>query len=305
MDAWQDGYVHTNGIRLHYWRTGGNKSPVVLLHGITDNGLCWTRVAKRLAEEYELIMLDHRGHGLSDQPESGYELTDYATDAAGLIEELGLGQPAVIGHSLGAATGATLAATRPDLVRCLILEDPPWRQSGNAETEEQRQARMLAWREETRQRKEQMSHSEIVAQSKARSTTWHEDEFDSWADAKLQVTERVFNNSGVSLRNWPDMAGKIQCATLLIGGDPERDGIIVPDLAQYLMKQNTNIQYIRLTGAGHNIRREQFEPYVAAVQEFLAHHYPSREKIPDPEVGFLAETRLLNRIAEKTECRTS
>ena len=45
MQDWQSDYVDTNGIKLHFWRTGGSKSPLVLSHGITDNGLCWTRAA--------------------------------------------------------------------------------------------------------------------------------------------------------------------------------------------------------------------------------------------------------------------
>ena len=43
MNEWQDDYVTANGIRLHYWRTGGDKPPLVLSHGITDSGLCWNR----------------------------------------------------------------------------------------------------------------------------------------------------------------------------------------------------------------------------------------------------------------------
>ena len=42
-EDWRSGYVETNGIRLHYTRTGGDKPPLVLAHGVTDAGPCWTR----------------------------------------------------------------------------------------------------------------------------------------------------------------------------------------------------------------------------------------------------------------------
>lgn len=42
---WTDGYVLANGIRIHYWRTGGNKPPLVMAHGSSDDGLCWTNLA--------------------------------------------------------------------------------------------------------------------------------------------------------------------------------------------------------------------------------------------------------------------
>ena len=42
MSSWQSAFVNTNGIRLHYTRTGGPNPPLVLAHGVTDNGLCWS-----------------------------------------------------------------------------------------------------------------------------------------------------------------------------------------------------------------------------------------------------------------------
>ena len=66
MGEWQAGYVEANGIRLHYTRTGGAGPAVVLAHGVTDDGLCWTPVAEALADAYDLVMVDARGHGRSD-----------------------------------------------------------------------------------------------------------------------------------------------------------------------------------------------------------------------------------------------
>ena len=71
-------------------------------------------------------MLDNRGRGLSSGgPDIGYTLDDYAQDAAGLIEALGLDRPFVLGHSMGGRIAIKLAATRPDLVGSLIVADPP------------------------------------------------------------------------------------------------------------------------------------------------------------------------------------
>ena len=65
--GWTDGYVFANGIRIHYWRTGANtsKPPLVLAHGSSDDGLCWTNLAKEIQDGYDIIMFDARGHGLS------------------------------------------------------------------------------------------------------------------------------------------------------------------------------------------------------------------------------------------------
>ena len=93
MLGWFPGDVVVNDVKIHYHRTGGNKPPVVLAHGITDSGLCWTRLARALEDEYDLIMIDARGHGLSDAPETGYTPEYHAADIAGLVQALGLERP--------------------------------------------------------------------------------------------------------------------------------------------------------------------------------------------------------------------
>ncbi|MEO8957146.1 MAG: alpha/beta fold hydrolase [Ktedonobacteraceae bacterium] len=59
---WNEGDVVANGIRQHYYRTGGEKPPLLLLHGFNEYGLTWLRTAKELAGDYDIIMLDARGH---------------------------------------------------------------------------------------------------------------------------------------------------------------------------------------------------------------------------------------------------
>jgi pimeloyl-ACP methyl ester carboxylesterase len=63
MREWFSGYVNTNGMRMHYYRTRGDKPPLVLAHGATDSGLCWSRLARTLESEYDVILPDARGHG--------------------------------------------------------------------------------------------------------------------------------------------------------------------------------------------------------------------------------------------------
>src|ERR671938_601164 len=99
MSSWQSDNIEVNGLRLHYTRTGGEKPPVVLAHGFSDDGLCWTPVAEALAPEYDVIMVDARGHGRSEAPEQGYGPIEQAADLAGVIAALGLQRPAVLGHS--------------------------------------------------------------------------------------------------------------------------------------------------------------------------------------------------------------
>jgi N-formylmaleamate deformylase len=121
-------YVKTNGITLHYL-TYGDEGPgrptVVVLPGITSPAITWEFVAEQLVSDARLLVVDIRGRGLSDAPETGYALTDYAADIAGFIEALGLERPVILGHSMGARIAATLGATYPEAVGPMIIIDPP------------------------------------------------------------------------------------------------------------------------------------------------------------------------------------
>jgi pimeloyl-ACP methyl ester carboxylesterase len=76
MARWVTGCCKANGTELHYLRTGGDKPPVVLLHGLTANGACWTPLARALENDYDVVMPDARGHGRSGKPADGYRYDD-------------------------------------------------------------------------------------------------------------------------------------------------------------------------------------------------------------------------------------
>lgn len=269
MSNWQNDFVETNGIRVHYTRTGGDKPALVLLHGITDNGLCWGRVARALEADYDILMVDARGHGLSDKPENGYHSDDYAADFAGLIEALGLGPALVMGHSLGANNAATLAANYPKLVRAAVLEDPPWFDlSGQQRRSAEEEAKgMDEWRAGLIAQQEQ-ALEEIIAAGKKRSPKWSEDEFPAWAQAKKQVYPFVLGKS--SLRTWDDIVPQIACPTLLVTGDSALGALVAPGLAAKVCAVDPKIEHAHIPDAGHNIRRENFDAFLAAIRTFLA-----------------------------------
>lgn len=56
MKTWVEDDVVANGVRIHYYRTGENKPPLVLSHGRTEKGLNWTRVAQSLEKDYDVII---------------------------------------------------------------------------------------------------------------------------------------------------------------------------------------------------------------------------------------------------------
>lgn len=273
MAEWQSGAVDANGVTIHYTRTGGNKPAVVMAHGVTDNGLCWSPLARELERDFDLIMVDARGHGKSDGPGGSYGPDVQAEDLAALITALGLEKPAVLGHSMGAGTALVLAGTHPDLVGSILLEDPPawWTDwYGSPEARE-----MVGGMRERAQGYKGLSRDDLLVTGREGHPAWSEAELQPWVDAKMAFSPNVlvvFEPNNRANVDWPATLGKITCPVLLIMADEERGGIITPERADALraMVPQTEVAYI--PGAGHNIRREQFGPYIEVVREFLKAH---------------------------------
>ena len=109
-----DGYFATNGINLHYRDWGGTGRPVVLLHGLASSCHIWDLVAPNLAEDFSVIAVDQRGHGLSDKPESGYDFASVGRDLLGVIQARELERPVIVGHSWGADVALEFAVAYPE-----------------------------------------------------------------------------------------------------------------------------------------------------------------------------------------------
>lgn len=263
MEGWQDGYAEANGVRLHYLRSGAG-TPIVLSHGITDSGACWARVALALAERYDVIAYDARGHGLSDAPEGDYGAPTRAADLLGLLDALGLEQAILLGHSMGAETSATAAAEAPARFTKVILEDPPWRHPPVMASPEV----AAGWATELRARRDQ-SIKAIMAEGHANSPAWTEADLYPWAISKQQVSPNVASIYATPRAPWQDLLPKITSPTLLITGDVDRGAIVPPEVVAIVQERCPNAQVVHVPGAGHNIRRDRFEPFMQHVLAFL------------------------------------
>ncbi len=126
-EQWERGFVEANDIELHYCRTGGSGPPFVISHGFTDDGYCRLDLARELAEDFDVVLYDARGHGRSDAPTESYGPAERAADLLGLLDALALKDPILFGHSMGADTVAEAAAHDPDRPWAVVLEDPVWR----------------------------------------------------------------------------------------------------------------------------------------------------------------------------------
>lgn len=101
-------YLH-DGVKIHFKQVGTGR-PVIFLHGFGTSLDTWRFVVETLGDEYRLVLLDLKGHGLSDRPRDGmYGAQDHARVVRGLIDYLGLKNVVIVGHSFGSVVGLAAA----------------------------------------------------------------------------------------------------------------------------------------------------------------------------------------------------
>jgi pimeloyl-ACP methyl ester carboxylesterase len=263
---WQSAYVDVNGLRLHYWRTGGEARPVmVMAHGITDHGLNWTGLAERLEPDYDIVMYDARGHGYSDKPDGPYDLASHVADLVGLLQALGIERPILMGHSMGGSTVALAAATYPELARAIILEDPA---DILARTDPLRPEIIPDWKQMVVDDRNTdpaalMEHARTV-----RHPGWRDIDYQLWAESKRLVHPNVvdilngdgFGDAGVT---YP----KIQVPTLILKADADSAGR-ARNLAIASLLPNGKL--VHFAGAGHVVRNDRPEEVEREIRAFLA-----------------------------------
>lgn len=264
-------FVISNGINIHYYRTGGTKPPLVLAHGITDDGLCWTPVAEVLSRDYDVLMVDARGHGKSEAPTNGYTLKNLGTELAGVIQALKLEKPILLGHSMGAITCLVLAGLFPNMPRAILLEDPPpfWMPSMSSSEDNKVINGLTDWIYSNKRK----THDDLVAEFHTNNPTWSVVELEPWVNSKHRYSLNIaalVHPEDISSIDLPHLFQQINCSTMFISADAEKGAASSKADISELEKILPQMKATHVTDAGHNIRREQFARYMEVVQEFLA-----------------------------------
>ena len=116
-------YAPVNGTEIFY-EVEGSGIPVVLCHGVGGNHLSWWQQAPVLAQRYTCVILDQRGFCNTKLPEDGPYAEAFADDILGLLDHLGLREPAfLVGQSMGGRTVLGFAQRYPQRTRGIVLAD--------------------------------------------------------------------------------------------------------------------------------------------------------------------------------------
>lgn len=116
-------------VPLNGWVGRKNGEALVMLHGVLRNGGCFAPLLAGLETRHQVHALDLRGHGGSPAG-ARYRVVDYVPDVIQYLRAEVCGPAVLYGHSLGAMVSAAVAAEAPELVKAIVMEDPPFHTMG-------------------------------------------------------------------------------------------------------------------------------------------------------------------------------
>jgi len=288
-EGWSDGYVYANGVRLHYYHAvpASEKPVMVMVHGVTDIGLSWTTLAWELEDDYDIYMLDTRGHGLSDPFTASDDGDTLVKDVVGFVETMGFDDPILMGHSMGAATVMRVGAEYPNLAQAIIMLDPgvggaprpaapPERAERPAPTpppqasEPDEFSVSMRGTPETLVAQNNYRFEDLVARCRRNTPKWDLVDCEYWALSKKQYhgpyTEEASQAMSGTMRTGQSLQ-EIQVPALILKADAPPETRQAHQEAASVMP---NGRLVHIDGAGHNLHHDELERTVDVLNDFLS-----------------------------------
>lgn len=306
-DGWSDGFAYANGARLHYYHAvpAPQKPAIVMVHGVTDNGLCWATLAQQLQTDYDIYMVDTRSHGLSDPITSTDDGDTLIKDVVDFVEAMELESPILMGHSMGGATVIRVGAEHPNLAKAIVVLDagiggpgggggrgrrgpadrgqrrPRGDRPQRAERERPPQARpndssatdnlpvKMFGDPETLVAQNNYRFEDLVATSRRRHPKWADTDHQYWALSKKQYhgaySPEMFGVMSGSMRTG-DSLSKTPVPTIILKADASPEA---REAHQEAVSDAPNVKLIHIDEAGHNLHHDQLDRTVEVLTEFL------------------------------------
>jgi aminoacrylate hydrolase len=104
-----------------YYEEQGHGPALMLVPGLSGQGVFWTNQVREFSRDFRVIVHDHRGAGKSTHSRITYSVEQMADDALRLMDKLGVDAAHFVGHSTGGAIGQVIAQDQPDRLRSLVL----------------------------------------------------------------------------------------------------------------------------------------------------------------------------------------
>ena len=274
-------FTHQN-TGLEWVRDGSpHATKLLMLHGLSGISTSYDEVVEQLALDADVFRIDLRGHGRSDRAAETYLVPYYTADVVAFIEEV-IGEPVVLaGHSLGGVITHHITATRPDLVRSALCEDPPLYFCDQALFEQSVFAQIFPALEAA------MRAAQAAGQPRAYFEAMVADAVMPWGRAGDSMSARALQSRvdammladpdvwvpaihGGALSGY-DPNAQISKPMIILQADPQMGPALFPEHAEWQRTANPDVEIRLVEGAPHGIHAylRSSARYVDALREII------------------------------------
>jgi len=238
--------------------------PVVLIHGLGDSLRSYEPVLAHLPLDVRALVPSLRGHGDADRPDQGYTPADHVGDIALLLDDAGVNQAVIAGHSSGSQIAQLFAITHPRRTLGLVLIGAPGPVPDQAAA-----ARMT---------------EEVAALRDPIDDTWLRDFaastlagpipeafLDTIVAESRKVPARVYQTAWPGIRDF-DLSGDLQritVPTIIIWGDQDRVPVATRECQNQLVDAIPDARLMIYQGAGHSPHWERPQQFAADLASFV------------------------------------
>lgn len=118
--AYENKFVETRGVRLHYLDFGGSGLPVIFVHDWYEDAYTWTSFAPLFADAYRVLAMTRRGYGESDDVGWGYDVATQSEDILGFMDALGIERAVLVGRHPTTQDMTWISEHHPDRLAGLV-----------------------------------------------------------------------------------------------------------------------------------------------------------------------------------------
>jgi pimeloyl-ACP methyl ester carboxylesterase len=260
---------HTGRIELNFGEGLPNGFPLILVHGSGSIWQDWNPVIEFFAGRNHLFAVDLRGFGGSGRASGSYNITTFTDDMADFIKGVVPARPVMIGHSLGAMITIDLAGRYPDLIKAVVLEDPPVSIQDNIDQWE-------GWRYfkmSLEMIKKKIPRQKII-------TRFIDEEGFSPPEAERMarnlevidpgVFEQILEEQTIKLKqDFSTALRRIQCPCLFISSESSSGSLVRSKDLPMVEKSLKNGQMAFIKDVGHSIHMEAAQAFNQVLGDFL------------------------------------
>ncbi|MEO1050246.1 MAG: alpha/beta fold hydrolase [Bacteroidota bacterium] len=247
-----------------FFRETGEGEPLIILHGVFGSSDNWLSIAKILGEHHKIYLLDQRNHGQSPHSDE-FTYEAMANDLNLFIDQHGIENPIIMGHSMGGKVAMRFAMDFPDKLQKLIVVDIapksyPVHHDAILDGLCALDLSELKSRNDADEQLSKFVHFQVTRQFLLKNLTRSPEGF-KWK-INLPVIKRDIDKIGEGL----DEKARFDKPTLFIRG-LESDYVLDEDIP-LIEQMFTNQELVSIEGAGHWVHAEKPQQIIDAITQF-------------------------------------